>query len=94
MVRVILFSLRIKKLNYPFSLDLNINMVLFQFLVSNIRKAIADAESGNAVAFATGKVLFLPFWDIHSPFGIPLILGEKLRNKFQYNFTGITFFKF
>ncbi|XP_024635995.1 ATP-dependent RNA helicase DBP2 isoform X2 [Medicago truncatula] len=26
------------------------------FLVSNIRKAIADAESGNAVAFATGKV--------------------------------------
>ncbi|XP_028768863.1 ATP-dependent RNA helicase DBP2 isoform X1 [Neltuma alba] len=26
------------------------------FLVANIRKAIADAESGNAVAFATGKV--------------------------------------
>ncbi|KAK2386540.1 DEAD-box ATP-dependent RNA helicase [Trifolium repens] len=26
------------------------------FLVTNIRKAIADAESGNAVAFATGKV--------------------------------------
>ncbi|MED6217179.1 hypothetical protein PIB30_015297 [Stylosanthes scabra] len=26
------------------------------FLVANIRKAIADAESGNTVAFATGKV--------------------------------------
>ncbi|KAI9118267.1 hypothetical protein K1719_010599 [Acacia pycnantha] len=26
------------------------------FLVANIRKAIADAESGNSVAFATGKV--------------------------------------
>ncbi|GJU23674.1 DEAD-box ATP-dependent RNA helicase 20-like protein [Tanacetum coccineum] len=28
----------------------------FQFLVSQIRKAIADVQSGNTVAFATGKV--------------------------------------
>jgi hypothetical protein len=45
--------------------------------VTNIRKAIADAESGNAVAFATGKVLFLFCWDIHGPFGVPLKCGVK-----------------
>lgn len=43
--------------------------------MTNIRKAIADAESGNAVAFATGKVLFLFCWEIHGPFSLSLDIG-------------------
>lgn len=56
--------------------------------MANIKKAIADAESGNTVAFATGKVQYLFCLNIrtpyHGPFGITLkIVNEKLRSEFS-----------